>query len=899
MDRRLPARLPSRLPPSWPATRSRRAATTPPHAGLLRPRRRRRRFDATRGDWSPPERDPLGRDTTVDLRPLRPAAGRGSPTRSGLTTQAALRLPRAPAASARSTPTATGTAFALHARSGCSNAWPSGQGRRGRRRQPRAARVPRSPTTSPPSRRRCGPSAGSTTQRPACPPPERDETIERSSTPTASAGSVQTRTQAEDVRFGDPVFGGGVAAAEPGRPGDRPAVTGRAQRRVGPAQRRRQRLAVYDNKGRVVERYEPFFATGWDFRAARRGPARPAGRRCPTTRGAGCVAHRQPRRHRGAGRVRRARSTSPTPTCSRRPRGRRYTYDANDNAGRTHPAERRPATEHHWDTPASTRSTPSAGTVCRIDRPPRPATRRLPPVEVRAPASTTTSSGNLIAVTDALGRGPSATSTTWPAGVAADGEHRRRRRDTVSSTPPATESSAATARARSTLQRLRRAAPADPAVGPRRRRGPGDAARAHRVRRRRRPRPARRRAAGGPGRQPARRRRSPPRRGRAASPSTPSTSRATSLEQARRVIADAADPGRLRARPPAAGRSRRSTSTGSRRRAGPRRARRRAARRRPTYRTTTRFDALDRVATARCPADVDGRPPRAAPRLQPRRRAGAGRASTATPVVEHIAYDAKGQRTLIAFGNGVMTPLRLRPAHVRGSRGCAASATPDPGAAAPTGRPGRRSRTSRYDYDLAGNIARDPRPDPRQRRRRQPRTRAATDDAGCGRCSSAATPSIRRFAYDPLYRLVSATGRECDGEPDAAVDRRPAAASTAPATAPRTRTTPRTSPRVYTETYDYDAAGNLIRLRHTGDRAARLHPAVHLRPGSNRLARGVSAATTARLRLRRQRQPVRRERTPATSTGTTPTGCGVPHPGRRAPSRRCTPTTSTTPTASG
>ena len=34
---------------------------------------------------------------------------------------------------------------------------------------------------------------------------------------------------------------------------------------------------VYDNKGRVVEKYEPFFATGYDFAAPGRRPARPEG----------------------------------------------------------------------------------------------------------------------------------------------------------------------------------------------------------------------------------------------------------------------------------------------------------------------------------------------------------------------------------------------------------------------------------------------------------------------------------------------------------------------------------------------------------------------------------------------------------------------------------------------
>ena len=95
------------------------------------------------------------------------------------------------------------------------------------------------------------------------PLPERDETIETVEYSDGFGRLLQTRTQAEDVLFGDPSFGGGVL------PADQSVATGDA---VG-----RRRAAgdppnvivsgwqVYDNKGRVVEKYEPFFAVGWDY----------------------------------------------------------------------------------------------------------------------------------------------------------------------------------------------------------------------------------------------------------------------------------------------------------------------------------------------------------------------------------------------------------------------------------------------------------------------------------------------------------------------------------------------------------------------------------------------------------------------------------------------------------
>ena len=56
------------------------------------------------------------------------------------------------------------------------------------------------------------------------------------------------------------------------------AVVGRRQRRE-----RRPNVVVsgwqvYDNKGRVVEKYEPFFAQGWDYQPPSDAQARTEGR---------------------------------------------------------------------------------------------------------------------------------------------------------------------------------------------------------------------------------------------------------------------------------------------------------------------------------------------------------------------------------------------------------------------------------------------------------------------------------------------------------------------------------------------------------------------------------------------------------------------------------------------
>ena len=79
------------------------------------------------------------------------------------------------------------------------------------------------------------------------------------------------------------------------------------------------------------------------------------------------------------------------------------------------------------------------------------------------------------------------------------------------------------------------------------------------------------------------------------------------------------------------------------------------------YQTSLTYDALNRVKTMQYPAGRGRRRARACARAT----TGPGRWSvsswTATTYVERIAYNAKGQRTLIAYGNGVMTRYAYDP----------------------------------------------------------------------------------------------------------------------------------------------------------------------------------------------------------------------------------------------
>ena len=115
----------------------------------------------------------------------------------------------------------------------------------------------------------------------------------------------------------------------------------------------------------------------------------------------------------------------------------------------------------------------------------------------------------------------------------------------------------------------------------------------------------------------------------------------------------------------------------------------------------------------------------------------------------------------------------------------------------------------------------------------------------------------RRFEYDPLYRLLTATGRECDRQPERAPwDDRPRCADL-------------TKARAYTERYGYDAAGNTLRLEHRDDTGG-FTRAFAIEAGSNRMRRvdiGDPRWTTRSTRT----ATCGRRRPRVTSSGTTST----------------------------
>lgn len=646
------------------------------------------------------------------------------------------------------------------------------------------------------------------------PLPGRDETITTLEYSDGFGRLLQTRTQGEDVRFGDEHFGGGAsvlpAKQSDGAGGD---VLGRGNTNELKPNVVVSGWQVYDNKGQVVEKYEPFFSEGWDYdqpvdsktgqKVAMfydpRGHAvrtlNPDGSEqrmiygVPGTIAAPDLTHPE--------------NFEPTPWEA-------YTYDANENAGRTHPAESS-AYRHHWDTPVSILIDALGRTIQAVERnrdAPAIPGDPPPPIEELVTRTTYDIRGNVLTITDALKR------EAFHDHVY-DYANRNLRLDSIDAG--------------------RREIALDAAGGVIEQRDSKGALILHGYDNLNRP--LRLWARDGSGQKLTLRERLE--YGDAGSSNQLNAERVTNraanrlgrllrhfdeagllsfeaydfkgnlLEKTRRVVSDAAILGVFNGPPPAfkveAFRvdwtAPAAVSLDAK-----------------TYVSTVSYDALSRAKLMTYPEDVENRRRTLRPHYN---RAGAlervelervapGGGTVSNTFVERIAYNAKGQRVLIAYGNGLMTrhaydPHNFRLSHLRTER----YSKPAELTYRHTGEPHQELA---YEYDLAGNIT-------------------AIHDRAPG-CGLPVTPDRldRDFVYDALHRLLSANGRECDAPPPV------------PPNSPwddRPRCTDITRTRKYEERYEYDAAGNILKLNHTHFRADGSAQGINrnftLAPNTNRL----------------------------------------------------------------
>jgi RHS repeat-associated protein len=222
-----------------------------------------------------------------------------------------------------------------------------------------------------------------------------------------------------------------------------------------------------------------------------------------------------------------------------------------------------------------------------------------------------------------------------------------------------------------------------------------------------------------------------------------------------------------------------------------------------SYHTSTAFDALNRVRVIRSPQDVEGK----RRELRPQYNRGGSLERVLLdrdPYVEHIAYDAKGQRSLIAYGNGAMTIYGHDPDTFRLT--CLKTESFTRTAAWTFRRDGVIYQDFAYNYDLVGNIL--------QLKDSAPKSGIPGSTLG--------TDALNRdFEYEPTYRLSSANGRECDLPADEPWKDTP-------------RCTDLTKARGYSERYEYDRAGNLLSLNHQAVSGSFVRD-LELAPGNNQL----------------------------------------------------------------
>jgi RHS repeat-associated protein len=209
-----------------------------------------------------------------------------------------------------------------------------------------------------------------------------------------------------------------------------------------------------------------------------------------------------------------------------------------------------------------------------------------------------------------------------------------------------------------------------------------------------------------------------------------------------------------------------------------------------------------------------------------------------TPFVTHIAYDAKGQRELIAYGNGVTTtytydPLTFRLTHLLTRREPAAfpGDCPRP---VPTGWPGCQVQNLSYTYDPSGNI-----------------THIRDDAQQTIYFRNRRVEPSADYTYDAIYRLIEATGREHLGQVGAQPT--PTSYNDVPRVGILFSASDGNAMARYLERYVYDAVGNFKETIHSGsdtanpgwtrayayDELSQLEPAKR----SNRLTRTMVGAT--------------------------------------------------------
>ncbi|MDQ4142640.1 MAG: RHS repeat-associated core domain-containing protein, partial [Actinomycetota bacterium] len=204
------------------------------------------------------------------------------------------------------------------------------------------------------------------------------------------------------------------------------------------------------------------------------------------------------------------------------------------------------------------------------------------------------------------------------------------------------------------------------------------------------------------------------------------------------------------------------------------------------YATHTSFDALNRPVTLTTPDSSVVRPHYNKANLLERLDANIHGAEEATEFVAGIDYNARGQRTVCAYGNGVRTTYDYDQMTFRLSR-------------LRTLRDHGRLQDLGYTYDPAGNI-----------------THISNDAQQTIFFRNRRVEPSSDYTYDAIYRLIEATGREHLGQfAGGSVGPWPPSHTDAPRIGLLHPGDDAAMGR-YVERYSFDEAGNFLRMIHQG-----------------------------------------------------------------------------------
>jgi RHS repeat-associated protein len=219
-----------------------------------------------------------------------------------------------------------------------------------------------------------------------------------------------------------------------------------------------------------------------------------------------------------------------------------------------------------------------------------------------------------------------------------------------------------------------------------------------------------------------------------------------------------------------------------------------------SFTSETTFDALDRPLTATSPDGSIYRPTFNEANLLEKVDIELRGTAVITSFVTNIDYDAKGQRRRIAYGNGAQAtyeydPLTFRLTSLRTTRPASLDA-----AASQLFRDAAVVQDLRYTYDPAGNLTR-------------------IEDAALETVihGGQRVEPVSRYTYDAIYRLIEAQGREHIGQTVFDFSAPGGDARDYPFVGHRANPNDLQALRNFTQSYEYDAAGNFTALRHLAD----------------------------------------------------------------------------------